>query len=336
VGEPAAPEKRPRRARALRALALLACAAYVGASVLVWSAPRFWLGELAASFAWHLGLAGLAGAALAWLVSARGVATLTFVLGFVHVWPELSLSLPTRSRPAAEGAPMSETGLVLASCNLLHDNEEHEAFLRWVAEEDPDVLLCYELSGAWRAALEELRAEYPHVLWSPAPESWTPDTWCTAVFSRVPLERTRLIELPSAGQRPPMEAVLRLGGRELLLRGAHPMRAGRAWRLALRDEALDTLGAEPWPEASVLAGDLNVTSSSPVFARLVGASGLSDSRRGFGRQPSFTVRTGLLDLPIAIDHVLVGRGVQVLERRAVALPGSDHHAVVARLALAAR
>ncbi len=36
---------------------------------------------------------------------------------------------------------------------------------------------------------------------------------------------------------------------------------------------------------------------------------------------------------IAIDHVLVGDGWQVVERTTESVPGSDHRAVIARLAL---
>lgn len=319
------------RTERLRPLAWLGLSAYLAASALVWSARWYWLGEIAASFAWHLGLAGLVASASAWLVASRRVALATAALALSHAGPELLLFLPGEPSPSS-AAGRATAELRIANCNLLYDNREHAAFARFLREQDLDLVVCEEVTAAWRAALEDLRADYPHLALAPAPERWTPDTWGTAILSRRPFVSVRRHELPSPAQRPLLEVELELDGEPLVLRGVHPMRAGKAWRLALRDEALDALGRLPWPPRSVLVGDLNVTSTSPVFTRLLAASGLRDSRQGFGRQPSFVLRTRLCDLAIAIDHVLVGEALAVLERRIVDLPGSDHEAVVVRLA----
>lgn len=69
-----------------------------------------------------------------------------------------------------------------------------------------------------------------------------------------------------------------------------------------------------------------------MFGRLLEATGLRDSRRGFGRQPTFTTAQPIAGLEIAIDHVLVSDSVRVLDRRIVALEGSDHKSVVVRVA----
>lgn len=320
------PERRPPRPRLSQAT-WLAFGAYVAATLLVWSARWTWPGELAASFAWQLGLAGLAGAACAFAAAAPRVALATLALGLAHAGPEFALLIPRGEAPAA-GAP----SLVLASCNLSFQNEQRAELARWIDREAPDVLACYEVTPRWREVLEALRDRYPHQLFAPGADVWHGGTWGTALLSRVPFERARLLPLPGAEQRPVLEAVVRLGERALTVRAVHPMRPGRAWRTALRDEVLDFLGGLAWDGASVLAGDLNATSTSPAFARLLAATGLSDSRSGFGRQPSYTVHTRLLDLGIAIDHVLVGSGLAVLERRTSPLPGSDHRAVVVRLA----
>ena len=69
------------------------------------------------------------------------------------------------------------------------------------------------------------------------------------------------------------------------------------------------------------------------FRDLLQATGLSDTRRGFGRLPSFTPPPKLPILSVAIDHILVGAGFDVLERRTELVPGSDHRAALARIAL---
>lgn len=338
---PPGPDAKPRREWLLRALALLGLAGYVAASLLVWSARWFWLGEIAASFAWQLGTAGLAASALAWIVGARRVACATALLAIVHAGPELSLYLPAPHPSGAQarstaGSSAARDVLRLANCNLLFDNHEEAAFARFVREHELDLVVCEEVTPPWRALLESLRSTHPHLWLSPAPETWSADTWGTAILSRRPFLAARRIAFASQAQRPLMEVEIELDGSAITVRGAHPMRAGKAWRLELRDEVLDALAALPWEPDGVLVGDLNVTSTSPVFARLLARSGLADSRRGFGRQPSFVVRTRLVDLPIAIDHVLVGPALHVLERSTAAIPGSDHAAVIVDLVRASR
>jgi len=58
-----------------------------------------------------------------------------------------------------------------------------------------------------------------------------------------------------------------------------------------------------------------------------------DSRAGFGRQPTWWMRSLGLPLSVAIDHVLVGARVAVLARSTFELPYSDHAGVRSRLTL---
>lgn len=303
-------------------------------SLLVWSASFFWLGEVAASLAWYLGLVVFALTPIALAVGARISAAVLLALALAHAGPELWLYLPDGQAGPPDGArdPGAET-MTLASCNLLFGNTDHDALRELLADERPDVVVCSEVSLRWKRVLDGLD-DYPHRLYSPPPETWNPDTWGTAILSRRPFVDTALVPVPSGASRPIMEARLVLAGRTVTVRGAHPMRPGKPWRLALRDEVLALLGELEWDAHGIVAGDLNVTSSSPRFRALLASSGLRDSRRGFGRQPTFAVLRPRLGPWVAIDHVAVGEGLRVLERRTVALRGSDHLAVVARLGLA--
>lgn len=130
---------------------------------------------------------------------------------------------------------------------------------------------------------------------------------------------------------------LSLDGARLHVVMIHPNRPGMGdkWerREALLEHVLDDV---VYREHSVLMGDFNTTSYSPRFRALLERSSLRDSRAGFGRQPTFTTKRWIPGLDIDIDHVLVGGAFDVLERRAVAVRGSDHRYLEARLSLAAR
>ena len=98
----------------------------------------------------------------------------------------------------------------------------------------------------------------------------------------------------------------------------------RALRESVRGEALPV----------VVAGDLNADRDLPLFGDLLD-EGLRDAAEERGRGLS---RTWPQRLPVlALDHVLVrdgeGAALAVLDQAEAALPGSDHRAVVADLAV---
>jgi endonuclease/exonuclease/phosphatase (EEP) superfamily protein YafD len=299
------------------------------ASALVASARWFWLGEVAASFAFHLGLAiGLVAVVLA--STRRFVSALALsALALWHAGPELALSWP-RPRDAAPSA----ASLRLASTNILWGNGERDDLLAWYRAEAADVVVVVEVSPAWQRELAGFDL-YPHQLWSPPLGTWEPDTFGTAILSRTPFVATRLVPVRSGTSRPLLEASVAFGNGTLTVRGAHTMRPGKAWRIERRNEVLALAAGLDWSGASLFAGDLNVVSTSPAFRDLLERSGLRDSRRGFGRQPTYTIDDPLPGPAIAIDHVLTSRDLVVRARRTPLLPGSDHRAVVVDLAAAA-
>ena len=177
-----------------------------------------------------------------------------------------------------------------------------------------------------------LTERYPYLALSPARERWNERTWGTAFLSRVPFTATTLVPPPEGTDRPVLEVELEHAGSPVVLRNVHPMRPGKAWRIARRNQVLDQLAGLEWGERGILLGDLNTTSTSPAFRDLVDATGLRDSRRGFGRQATWTTSRHLPGLRVAIDHVLVGAAWHVVDRRTAGVLGSDHRAVIVRLA----
>ncbi len=297
------------------------------ATALTGTARWFWLGEIAASFRWYLGWAGLAGTLLLCLTRDRRLALAAAVLSIWHVWPELSLYF------GRDAAREHGTELTIASANLLRSNVDHQGFVEWLDRVQPDVVVALELSLEWREVVESSRASYPHVLYAPRVEDWNADTWGTAILSRLPFVETDLRRIEGAALRPVMEAVVLLDGRRVTIRGVHPPRPGKPWRNRGRNLVLNQVAGMEWGGAGILLGDFNVTSTSPVFEEILERSGLRDTRRGFGRQASWYTDRFLPGLGIAIDHVLVGEDFVVLERHVDDLPGSDHRIAVATIAL---
>ena len=76
----------------------------------------------------------------------------------------------------------------------------------------------------------------------------------------------------------------------------------------------------------ILLGDMNTTSWSYTFQDLLHESGLHDSRRGFGLQPTWPENMPLMRVPI--DHVLHSSGIQISYRCTGPFSGSDHRPVI--------
>lgn len=300
--------------------------ATVLASVVVSSARWIWFGELAASFSWHIGWSSLLAAAVLLALSARRHAVVAAALGVALVATEARLWF------GAAPNTTSSASIQLVSANLLQPNRHHDDVAHALSATGADVIAVLELSKPMRAVLDRELASWPHRVYSPTTE-WHASIWALALYSKLPLRETRWIPLRET-YAPGIEVKVNCGAGELLLRLVHLPRPGQQWRVDARNQALEELaGGLAWNERSVLFGDLNTTSSSPFFAPLLERAGLRDSRAGFGRQSSWWLRSLRVPIGIAIDHVLVGRDVRVLEREIFEIPFSDHAGIRARLAL---
>ncbi len=85
----------------------------------------------------------------------------------------------------------------------------------------------------------------------------------------------------------------------------------------------------------MVVGDFNAARWSHGFRALLDRSGMVDSERGFGFQPTFPA--GLpYPLRIPIDHLLHGEGLAVTDRVLGPALGSDHLPLVVDLAVTRR
>ncbi|MFP4058667.1 MAG: endonuclease/exonuclease/phosphatase family protein [Candidatus Brocadiia bacterium] len=303
---------------------LVALAAAVGCvpTVLALGARRWWVLELAAHFRVYYA-AGLA--ACAALLAAGRRLRLALLPALFAAWNAALVAPRYAGRPPARGAGPR---LRLLSANVATANRQHRRFLDAVAREEPDLVLVMEVNAAWAAALQPLREAYPHVI-----ERVREDNFGIAFYSRLPVERLLVRRLGGSGV-PAVVARLSLEGTALTVLGVHTLppvsrRYARTRNAQLADAAALAAGRQG---PVVLVGDLNATPWSPHFADLLRRSGLRDTARGYGVQPTWRPLP-LLALPI--DHLLASEEVAVLDRRVLPPVGSDHRPLVADLGLEA-
>lgn len=334
--------RRPSRWRGAFAWSLALAVAALSATL--FSARLWWLGELAVNFEFHVGVFAAAVALSLLLLRARWLAVLVALLAVVHLAPDAWLLAPS----SHAGEVRTGSTLRVLSANVLQPNTHYDEIAAALRASDADVIGVLELSGPMRKVLERELVDWPHRVGATQSEnSFDRSVWTTALFSKLPLSDVRFVQLFDC-YAPLIEARVASGADSLLVRLAHLPRPGTGERVDARNAALEQLAQQfEWGPHTLLIGDLNTTSSSPHFAALLQRTGLSDSRQGFGRQPSWWLRsaptlrragapawlTGLLDLRlgIAIDHVLHGEGLAVRSREVIELPFSDHGGVLAEL-----
>lgn len=245
------------------------------------------------------------------------VCALTLVLFALAVLP----------RALGDAPDAGDRTITVMASNLWLGSARTAQVLDIARREDVDVLVLVELSNdAWsRLRAAGLERTFPHAM----VESRLGGTG-SAIFSRHPLtpfERTVTAKVtqPTADVRTPHGTVR--------VQAVHPPPPIGRERSELWRELLGGLPAGGRTDVpSVLAGDFNATLDHRALRRILG-EGYTDAADalGAGLQPTWPV--GRRGLPLTIDHVLSTDALVPVAYRTREISGSDHRAVIARLAL---
>lgn len=299
------------RARLRSVLGLLALLA-APIAVAPWCARWHWTLDLLANFVVQAGGFLLLVALLfAWLRAWRSstaclVGALVVAATVLQDW--FGGPSPTRDPTA---------GVRLLALNLLRDNEANaELALAAVAESRADVVFGSELTPAWNERLAPGLAAFPH-----RHVRTDPGYFGVALWSRWPLREAEIVQL---GWSPAIRAIVDTPNGPLGVLGVHTPRPGNRERNADRDRALAAIPAavRSLPPAHVVLGDCNATPWTPSLRDLVADGSL--------RAPTFEQWLPTwptmwpLPLRIAIDHALLGPGLEAVDVGTGASFGSDH------------
>ncbi len=211
--------------------------------------------------------------------------------------------------------------------NVHAANNEYSRVIELLRNTNADLAVLIEATPEWVDALKDLRSDYQfsHI------ES-RPGAFGMALYSRIPFQDVRT---EAVGPTPSPTIVARFGfdGRTFTLIGTHPFPPASRKAIGFRNRHFAELAklVRSGTGPIVVLGDLNCSSWSPYFQRLLSESGLRDSRQGFGVQASWPVWMPLLRIPI--DHCLVSSGIDVQSREIGTDVGSDHFPVIVEFAV---
>lgn len=230
-------------------------------------------------------------------------------LGVYQAWPMFRYDV---GNPVAPD-PDLRTPLRILSANLLFENDRFEDLAALIRREQPDIVGLIEFSPPWLEGLAQVRGEFPYRVEFPRGGEGL------ALWFRDPPRTMDPVRTPGPDCWPFFHATFEFGGELRHLWLVHPRSP-----LGRRETPeLAALAAEIGrvPGSRIVIGDMNASEGSPRFADFLEATGLRDSRLGFGRQPSWPAWS---PYRIAIDHAFLSPDLAVVDRRLGPEIGSDH------------
>lgn len=232
-------------------------------------------------------------------------------------------------RPSVARSDGVPSAVRILCANLRRGRVNADAFRSLLRSHHPDVVCVQELTPGLAAVIRETHrhgALHPH-----------DSALGIGVASRVPV-RTDRLALP---HRPAVIAELDTGdGDPMAIMSVHlthplafPPRRSQG-RRRIQMEAI--VGYTGGRGRVVVCGDLNTLEMWPLYRRLTATvddgGRVLAARHGLRPEPTWSLRPDGRPI-LRLDHVLV-RGVDVTALTVARLPGSDHRALVADLAIA--
>ncbi|MFD6276552.1 endonuclease/exonuclease/phosphatase family protein [Streptomyces sp. NPDC060209] len=234
--------------------------------------------------------------------------------------------LAPRFIPEGRHVPAESVELRVATLNADAGGADPRALVELVRTERIDVLAVEQLPSGGVEALDKagLDALMPYRELHPEYDS--------SIYSRRPLSHAGTTQVDTAW--PQTTAEVAVGGRTVHFVAVHtyyPLGDVKRWT---RDMAALTSMARRSSPDTVFLGDFNASLDHTPMRRLL-AAGLTDTHAelGHGWARTWPVGHALVPPLIQLDHVLHGPGLVGVSVGEHTVPGTDHRAVVAVLAL---
>ncbi|MFJ8109142.1 endonuclease/exonuclease/phosphatase family protein [Streptomyces sp. NPDC096132] len=238
---------------------------------------------------------------------------------------QVALLVP-RFVPHQQQVPAAAAELRVATLNAYVGRADPRAVVRLVRAERIDVLAVEELPSAGVTALAEAGLDelLPYKELHPENDS--------SIYSRLPLTHGGPLDADTAWPQTTVDVTV--GGRTVRVVAVHtyyPLGDADRWTRDLT--ALSSVARTSGPD-TVFLGDFNASLDHAPMRDLL-ASGLTDTHAELGRGWARTWPADRTLVPplIQLDHVLHGSGLAGVSVGERTVPGTDHRAVVAVLAL---
>ena len=202
--------------------------------------------------------------------------------------------------------------------NVLSSNKDVDAVVAYLKQTKPDLVVFLEFTSTWEQQLDPHLTSYSNRILIPRT-----DNFGIAVYSKIPLTSQEERTLGNA-ELPSILISFKINNRKVQLLATHPLPPMGNQTFDLRNNQLKAIArlAKTSKSEFILMGDLNTSSYSTHFKRLIEDSNLIDSRKGFGVLATWPM--WFSPASITLDHCLVSKGIAVKSRKVGEFVGSDH------------
>lgn len=234
---------------------------------------------------------------------------------------------PTPFLKGSSNNKMTSEPIKILLINVNSPNTNYQAVRNYIKKTAPDILALEEINERWINELTPTLQSYPNFK-----EVSQENNFGLGLYSRIPLQNMK-VEYFASHLIPSLVGGIIWDGQPVSIIFTHPMPPGTVEHFIWHNRQLERIGLlKPHLEENILLiGDLNATSWSYSFQKLIKDLNVKDSREGFGLQTSWP--SFLPYLGITIDHCLISKNIFVVERTVGPNVGSDHLPVLIKLSL---
>jgi len=208
----------------------------------------------------------------------------------------------------------------VVSFNVHSANARKDDVVRFLQDQNPDIIALYEIDSAWISALQALDTNYPHRIVRPSE-----DNFGIGVWSRHEL-KDPAIEFSPLGI-PSIHALIGTSADAPMLFAIHPLPPINSFASADRNTVLQAVGdamGQDSQRTQIVVGDFNATAWSWPLRNIIRQQGLESL---WPYAWSGTWPSPIRHIGIPIDHAL-GRHVACASGEVAADLGSDHRPLI--------
>ncbi|MBT4384456.1 endonuclease/exonuclease/phosphatase family protein [Candidatus Peregrinibacteria bacterium] len=211
-----------------------------------------------------------------------------------------------------------DESIEILSSNFYYLNESYEEFSETLEEEDPDIFMIHEAEEWWEENKNIFKGKYPY-------QGFTEKKSINgmAIYSKIPGD----FEFINFAKH----TALKFETADFELIAVHPPAPVSEIFSYNRNEALAAMANYQSDKPFMFMGDFNITPWSPYFKDLIENSTLSDSRLGFGMNPTWHHDWYMPKIPI--DHALVSPEIKVTNFRTGDVLNADHLPIIVEIVL---
>ncbi|MCB7479832.1 endonuclease/exonuclease/phosphatase family protein [Christiangramia sediminis] len=204
----------------------------------------------------------------------------------------------------------------ITSINLFSSNSQDDLVLKYINQEDPDILILMELTPNWLEKLSPIMDKYKSK--EIVPRS---DNFGIALLSKYKMRSA--IDYFELNNKPSIVSDLKIENHNFSIIATHPVPPISQETFENRNKQLANiiLNRPRFSDNLIIVGDFNTSSFSNHFNQLINKD-LKDSRFGFGLLPTWPA--SLKVFQTTLDHILVSDHLKVIERNTGPDIGSDH------------